>query len=321
MFRCFHFPFEVYGLGVTAAAIEVEMMSKRYGRFEALKGVSLTVPAGSIFGLLGPNGAGKSTLVKSLLTIVRPTECRGRLLGERIGHRATLAKVGYLPEHARFPDHLTGRQIVGYSAGMTKVPSARAKVVTEELLELVGMGDWADKRNGTYSKGMRQRVGLAQALVNDPAMVFLDEPTHGVDPEGRVEIRKIIERIREQGRTVFVNSHLLAEVEAVADEVAILAQGRIVKRGRTEDLVKAGSRFVVRALGPVPFELKARFEADGAKVGGDRVECECEDARGVQGIIDAMRAAGVVVREVIETRTSLEEVFMSAIRASKGGES
>ncbi|MCU0794775.1 MAG: ABC transporter ATP-binding protein [Akkermansiaceae bacterium] len=306
---------------MSVPAIEIESIQKRYGRFEALKELSLTVPAGSVFGLLGPNGAGKSTLVKSLLTIVRPTLCRGTLLGKKIGHRPTLAKVGYLPEHAKFPDYLTGRQIVSYSARMTKVVAKQATVKTEELLELVGMGHWADKRNGTYSKGMRQRVGLAQALVNDPEIVFLDEPTDGVDPEGRVEIRGIIEKMRDQGRTVFVNSHLLAEVEAVADEVAILAQGKIVERGRTADLVKSGSRFIVRALGPVPFELKAAFEREGAKVAGDRVECECEDAKGVQGIIDALRKAGVVVREVIETRTSLEEVFMRAIRQSKGGES
>ena len=310
-----------YTAGVSAAAIEIDLMRKRYGRFEALRDVSLRVPEGSVFGLLGPNGAGKSTLVKSLLTIVRPTECRGTMLGRRIGHSATLARVGYLPEHARFPEYLTGRQIVRYSAGMTRVPSSVAAKKAEELLELVGMGDWADKRNGTYSKGMRQRVGLAQALVNDPAVVFLDEPTDGVDPEGRVEIRGIIDRMRSQGRTVFVNSHLLAEVEAVADEVAILVRGRIVEQGRTASLVRAGSRFVVRSLGPVPFELKERFEREGGKVAGDRVEFECEDARGVQAVIDAMRAAGVVVREVSETRTSLEEVFMRAIRAAKGGES
>jgi ABC-2 type transport system ATP-binding protein len=304
---------------VEPAAIEIEHLRKRYGRFEALRGVSLTIPRGIVFGLLGPNGAGKSTLVKSLLTIIRPTECRGRLLGERIGHRRTLARVGYLPEHARFPDYLTGRQIVAYSAGLAKVPRREAQRRTDELLETVGMKEWADRRNGTYSKGMRQRVGLAQALVNNPEIVFLDEPTDGVDPEGRVEIRRIIEAMRGEGRTVFVNSHLLGEVEQVADEVAILTHGEVVERGRTADLIGAGRSFLVRALGPVPFDLKERFEGEGMKVAGDRVECCCADAAGVQPVIDALRAKQVVVREVTELKSTLEEVFLKAVHGPKGG--
>ena len=299
---------------VEGLAIEIKRLRKCYGRFEALKGIELTVREGCVFGLLGPNGAGKSTLIKSLLTIVRPTECRGRLLGERIGHRRTLGKVGYLPEHARFPDYLTGRQIVEYSAGLAKAPGKLARQRTGELLETVGMSDWADRKNGTYSKGMRQRVGLAQALVNDPAIVFLDEPTDGVDPPGRVEIRKMIERMRDEGRTVFVNSHLLGEVEQIADEVAIMAAGRIVKSGTTDELTRRARTFEVRSLGPVPFELKDRFEADGATVAGDRVLVTADDARGVQPVIDALRAADVPVREVKESKSSLEEVFMETVK-------
>jgi len=298
---------------VSEAAIEIEFLKKRYGKFEALKGVALTVPQGSVFGLLGPNGAGKSTLVKSLLTIVRPTECRGRMLGEPIGHRKCLRRVGYLPEHARFPEYLTGRQIVEFSAGLADVPRAAARSRAEELLGVVGMREWADRRNGTYSKGMRQRVGLAQALVNEPEIVFLDEPTDGVDPGGRIEIRKLIERMRDEGRTVFVNSHLLAEVEQVADRVAIMTHGRIVEEGPTESLTRREKRYEVRSLGPVPFELKERFEKEGMQVGGDLVSLVADDANGVQPVIDAMRAAGVPVREVKEARSTLEEVFLSAV--------
>lgn len=304
---------------MSVAAIEIEHLTKRYGRFEALKGIGLSVPAGSVFGLLGPNGAGKSTLVKSLLTIVRPTDCRGTLLGKRIGDRPSLAKVGYLPEHARFPEYLTGRQIIAYSAGLAKVSRRVAKERTGRLLELVGMSEWADKPNRTYSKGMRQRVGLAQALVNEPEIVFLDEPTDGVDPEGRIEIRGVIERMRDEGRTVFVNSHLLGEVEQVADEVAILSHGQILERGRTSVLLRAGSRFAVRTLGPVPFDLRDRFVADGAKVAGDVVECHCDDARGIQPVIDALRAADVAVREVVEVKSSLEEVFLRVVKSGRGG--
>ncbi len=300
-----------------SAAVEIEHLRKRYGRFEALGGVSLTVPRGVVFGLLGPNGAGKSTLVKSLLTIVRPTECRGTMLGERIGSRRILAKVGYLPEHARFPEYLTGRQIVAYTAGLANVPARAAKQRTEELLETVGMKEWADRKNGTYSKGMRQRVGLAQALVNDPEIVFLDEPTDGVDPGGRIEIRRIIEGMREQGRTVFVNSHLLGEVEQIADEVAILSKGRIVEKGTVESLTRRERLFEIRSLGPVPLTLKPRFEERGMRVAGDTLVVESQDAEGIQGIIDELRGEGVTIREIRERRSSLEEVFLEAVERGK----
>ena len=300
-----------------SAAVEIEHLRKRYGRFEALGGVSLTVPRGVVFGLLGPNGAGKSTLVKSLLPIVRPTECRGTMLGERIGSRRILAKVGYLPEHARFPDYLTGRQIVAYTAGLANVPARAAKQRTEELLETVGMKEWADRKNGTYSKGMRQRVGLAQALVNDPEIVFLDEPTDGVDPGGRIEIRRIIEGMREQGRTVFVNSHLLGEVEQIADEVAILSKGRIVEKGTVESLTRRERFFEIRSRWPVPLTRKPRFEERGMRVAGDTLVVESQDAEGIQGIIDELRGEGVTIREIRERRSSLEEVFLEAVERGK----
>ncbi len=293
------------------AAIEIEHLKKAYGRFVALGGVALTVPRGAVFALLGPNGAGKSTLVKSLLTIVRPSECRGSLLGHPIGHRETLAKVGYLPEHARFPDYLTGRQIVLHAAGLARVPAKRSATRAAELLEIVGMKDWADKKNGTYSKGMRQRVGLAQALINDPEIVFLDEPTDGVDPQGRYEIRKLIERMRDEGRTVFVNSHLLGEVEQVATDVAIMARGMIVERGKIGDLTRRESRYEIRTLGPVPFSMKEKLK--DATVAGDTVSVTAENAEAVQPVIDALRREGAVIREIKEVRSSLEEVFLEAV--------
>lgn len=299
-------------------AIDIEHLKKRYGRFVALGGVSLQVPKGVVFGLLGPNGAGKSTLVKSLLTIVRPTECRGQMLGERIGHRRTLGRIGYLPEHARFPDYLTGRQIIGFSAGLAKVPSRQVRERTDRLLKTVGMDEWADRKNGTYSKGMRQRVGLAQALINEPDIVFLDEPTDGVDPAGRVEIRKLIEAMREEGRTVFVNSHLLGEVEQVADEVAIMAKGAIVKQGTIKELTQVENRYEVTTLGPVPTQVREKLTAEGMEVGGDTIRLVCDDAMGVQPVIDLLRSEGAAIRGLKEVRSSLEEVFMEAV--SRQGE-
>lgn len=298
-------------------AVSIDYLRKVYrGGFEALAGISLQVPRGSVFGLLGPNGAGKSTMVKSLLTILRPTECRGELLGKPIGHRATLAKVGFLPEHAKFPEYLTGAQVVQFTAGLAKVPSALAKRRTGELLERVGMAAWANKPVGTYSKGMKQRVGLAQALVNDPELVFLDEPTDGVDPEGRIEIRKLIEAMRAEGKTVFVNSHLLAEVEQVADHVAILARGRIVESGPMSVLTSRGRHYEVRTEGPVPLALRDKFLAAGWKVSGDQIDIESDNAAAVQPVIDALRAERLMIREVKEARLSLEDLFLSAVKAN-----
>jgi len=302
-----------------SAAVSIEYLRKVYGGFEALAGISLNVPRGAVFGLLGPNGAGKSTLVKSLLTILRPTACRGELLGKPIGHRATLAKVGYLPEHARFPEYLTGRQVVEFSAGLANVPASVTKRRTGECLERVGMSAWANKRVGAYSKGMKQRIGLAQALVNDPELLFLDEPTDGVDPEGRIEIRKLIESMRAEGKTVFVNSHLLAEVEQVADEVAILAKGKIVASGSMTELTRRGHRYELRTEGPVPLALRDGFARNGWEVAGDRLVLEAESAATVQPAIDALREAKVVIREVKELRRSLEDLFLEAVKSNGNG--
>jgi ABC-2 type transport system ATP-binding protein len=298
-------------------AVEIEHLRKRYGSFEALAGVSLSVARGTVFGLLGPNGAGKSTMVKSLLTIIRPTECRGRMLGKPIGDRATLGRVGYLPEHARFQDHLTGRQVIGFSAGLAGVSAAETRRRTESLLERVGMKDWADRKLATYSKGMRQRIGLAQALVNEPEIVFLDEPTDGVDPEGRIDIRKMIERLREEGRTVFVNSHLLGEVEQVADEVAILSKGRVIESGTVSMLTRRARRFEIRTVGPVPPPLRAGLEREGLTVAGDCITLNAEDAAPVQPVIDLLRGAGVAIREIREAKDSLEDIFLQAIQGKE----
>src|SRR4051812_2614038 len=191
----------------------------------------MKVRAGEIYGLLGPNGAGKSTLVKIMMTVVRPTSVTGTLLGHPVGHKPTLARVGYLPEHHRMPQYLTGRQVLEFYASLAKVNAANRKRRADELLKTVGMSDWSNKKISSYSKGMLQRIGLAQALMNDPALVVLDEPTDGVDPVGRREIRDMLLALRQQGRTIFLNSHLLSELEMVCDRVAILVQGVVAMHG------------------------------------------------------------------------------------------
>lgn len=300
--------------------IDIAEARKRYrGGVEALRGVSLSVPKGGIFGLLGPNGAGKSTLVKILTSIVRPTSCSGTMLGQRIGHKPTLARVGYLPEHARFPEYLKGGEVIRYVAGLAGVSTKQSRVRAGELLEMVGMHEWGNHRMGTYSKGMKQRIGLAQALVNDPEIVFLDEPTDGVDPKGRLEMRNLLQTMRDEGRTVFINSHLLGELEMICDSVAIMNKGEIVRQGTIKDLTEKTQRYVIRTQGEIPAELLAKFSDQGAEIESETITMYQNDPGPMQPILDELRAAGVTIVEMREARQSLEEMFMEAVEGGVGG--
>ena len=316
--------------------ISLECVSKVYsGNTHALRDVSLHVGAGEIFGLLGPNGAGKSTLVKVLLTVVKPTVARGEMLGKPIGDKKTLARVGYLPEQHRLAPYLTARQAVEFVAALSGVDRTTRKKRAAELLDRVGLSKWMDRRVNVFSKGMRQRAGLAAALVNDPQIVFLDEPTDGVDPVGRVEIRDLLIQMRREGRTVFLNSHLLGEAEQVCDRVAILVQGRVVKQGRMDDLQNEGSRqeLTVRwggadrssgtssgtsfgngaAIGKsLPFRgmnIAPTMLADGTHL---YVFADV-DAAAAQPALDAARAAGGEIISLIPMRQRLEELFMKIV--------
>lgn len=308
-------------------AVHIETLRKRYSNgVEALAGVSLQVPYGSIFGLIGPNGAGKSTMVKSLLSILRPTECRGTMLGEKIGNKAVLARVGYLPEHASFPDYLTGRQVIEYAAGLAHQSRAACRQRCDTLLEQVGMREAAHRSIRTYSKGMKQRIGLAQALINDPVVVFLDEPTDGVDPEGRIDFKNLICAMRDEGRTVFVNSHLLAEVEQVADRVAILSKGRIIQQGLVEEMTRRDARYEIKFQGQLPVPLIEWCLQQQMTIEQDRISYRADSPLHMQPLIDRLRAALVVIREIKEERFSLEELFLQAVTqaraetsAAKGG--
>lgn len=303
---------------VSETVIGIEEVWKRYrGGVEALRGVSLQVPRGGIFGLLGPNGAGKSTLVKILMSIVRPTRCRGMMLGQPVGHKATLSRVGYLPEHARFPEYLKGGEVIRYVAGLAGVSCRVARIRAGELLEMVGMREWETQRMGAYSKGMKQRIGLAQALVNDPEIVFLDEPTDGVDPQGRLEMRNLLQTMREQGRTVFINSHLLGELEMICDGVAIMDKGRIVRQGTIKELTEKSKRYEIRIGGKVSAGLLERLAVEGAEIGEGRISVYQNDPGPIQPWLDALRAEGVTIIEMREVRQSLEELFMESV--TQGG--
>ncbi len=218
---------------------------------ESLKGCSLTVNPGETFGLLGPNGAGKTTLLKILLGITKPTAGRGVLLGRPIGDRAVKERIGYLPENAYFYDFLTAWEFLDYTAGLFKIPRSIRKTRIPELFDLVGLDQKTAKKKQLrkYSKGMMQRVGMAQALINDPEVVFLDEPMSGLDPMGRFRIREIIVLLKEQGKTIFFNSHVLADVEQICDQIAILAQGEIICSGSLDELLGTVDFYQVKGQG------------------------------------------------------------------------
>jgi ABC-2 type transport system ATP-binding protein len=299
---------------VSEIVIDIAETRKKYrGGVEALRGVSLQVPGGGVFGLLGPNGAGKSTLVKILMSIVRPTQCNGSMLGSPVGHKPTLARVGYLPEHARFPEYLKGGEVIRYVAGLAGVSRSTAKQRSTELLEMVGMKDWGNHKMGTYSKGMKQRIGLAQALVNDPEIVFLDEPTDGVDPQGRLEMRNLLQTMRDQGRTVFINSHLLGELEMICDSVAIMDKGQIIRQGTIGELTEKSQRYELRTQGDISSDLLNKLTSDGVEIEGDTMSVYQADPAPMQPILDALRSEGVTIVELREVRQSLEELFMESV--------
>lgn len=336
--------------------IDLHHVEKIYrGKVHALRGVEMQVHGGEIYGLLGPNGAGKSTLVKIMMTVVRPTRVQGTLLGRSIGHKPTLARVGYLPEHHRFPSYLTGRQVLHFYAALANVDARSRKRRAEELLQVVGMRDWADKKVSSYSKGMMQRVGLAQALMNDPLLVLLDEPTDGVDPVGRREIRDILIQMRDQGRTVFLNSHLLSELEMVCDRVAIMVQGRVVKQGTLDELTLTRQHYVIelasvampdsleqvrRALpmaagaSGILTDASAKPQAamarrvgfTGALATGQWIEIDHQvicvgttEPEVVQPIIDGLRRAALVIKSMRMVRPSLEDLFLEAVTDPQTG--
>lgn len=300
--------------------IDLHNVEKVYkGKVHALRGIEMQVHPGEIFGLLGPNGAGKSTLVKIMMTVVRPSRVDGLMLGKPIGHKATLRRVGYLPEHHQMPKYLTGRQVLEFYGALAKVPRAERKKRAEELARQVGMSDWAGKKITSYSKGMLQRIGLAQAMMNEPDLIVLDEPTDGVDPVGRREIRDLLVRFREQGKTVFLNSHLLSELEMVCDRVAILVQGKVVQQGTLDDLTADSRRYEIEIDGGQPPGWMGDIDGLSAATDGKQVEGRVRlfmkgaDASPVQPVIDRLRGDGRVIHAVRPIRESLEDLFMRAV--------
>jgi len=302
--------------------IDLQGLAKRYGRTEALVDLTLRVESGEVFGFLGPNGAGKTTAVKLLLGLARPTGGRGTVLGAPLGDRRARARIGYLPELFRYQPWLRAREalelharLIGH-AGERRVTAADIDAVLED----VGLADRAGDAVGGFSKGMQQRLGLGVALLGSPALVILDEPTSALDPLGRVDVRSIIYRARDRGAAVFLNSHLLTEVERVCDHVAIVDHGRVLASGRLDDLLGAsGVRLRVTDLPEPGREALARFGP--VSVDDDWLAISPLDPDTIPDVVAAVVAAGGRVHAVEGGRATLEERFLRllGVAADAGG--
>ncbi len=292
--------------------IETRELRKNYGRMPALKGVSVTVEKGQIYGLLGQNGAGKTTLVKILLGIVHKSEGAAQLLGEPAGRPTVRRHVGYLPEDHQFPGYHTGYSLLDFSASMYGVPRAERRRLIPETLELVRIGHTSNKKIKGFSKGMKQRLGIAQALLHDPDVIFLDEPTDGVDPVGRREIRELMARLKDKGKTIFLNSHLLGEVELICDRVAILRAGELVREGTVADLTQQKGLFELRlAPGQAFPDSEVRKLGFDVQQAGDGWNVIPPAGTTIDPVVQLLAGAGKNLRHLVEKKSSLEDVFMA----------
>ncbi|MBI4914636.1 MAG: ABC transporter ATP-binding protein [Acidobacteria bacterium] len=290
-------------------------------RIEALGGISLEVREGEIFGLLGPNGAGKTTLVKVLLGICHATSGDARLMGRRVGDARARREVGYLPENLRLPDFLSAETALHFLGRLSGMPSEARRKAVPVLLERVGLLDRRRSKVRTFSKGMTQRLGLAQALLHRPRLVVLDEPTDGVDPIGRKEIRDVLFELRGTGTTIFLNSHLLSEVELICDRVAILDRGKILRVGGVEELTRRTDRWRIAVEGDAGAALAALDGQREPQVVRGAVEFSAPSALEMNAAIDRLRAAGIVIREVAPVSASLEEAFLEIVEHGREGAS
>ena len=306
-------------------AIETANLRKVYNGKVALADLSLSVPRGEVFGFLGPNGAGKTTAIKMLLGLAAPTSGSGRLLGRPIGDPSTRARAGFLPEHFRFHDWLTGAEFLHLHGQLYGMQEADRRQRVPELLARVGLAEHGDKRLRGYSKGMLQRIGLAQALLNRPEIVFLDEPTSGLDPVGRILVRDIIRELREQGTTVFLNSHLLSEVEITCDRVIFIKRGAAVRSVSLGEMGQGALPVEIR-IGALPAGAHAQADllsglsrwGRDARVEDGRLHVIVDDEASLPEIARWLVGQGIDLYGLIPQRLSLEDMFLQIVGTDGG---
>ncbi|VAX40919.1 Efflux ABC transporter, ATP-binding protein [hydrothermal vent metagenome] len=315
---------------MSSTVLEVNDVRKTYrsgllgkNRVEALRGVSFSVNRGEIFGVLGPNGAGKTTLIKSLLGILK-FEGGATLCGEVAGSKQARRIAGYLPENIRLPEYLTGEQCLYHFGRVNGLTTSAIKNGVDELIIRVGMQDACKRKTSTYSKGMSQRIGLATALISDPEIIFLDEPTDGLDPVGRKDVRMLLKELCDQGKSVVVNSHLLHELELLCDRVAVLKKGKVLTVEKMENLTALDKsiRLEVLSISDTDFqEIQLQFPEIGLQIEREKtsvkIRFQSDSQTVLDAVVDALREKQVSITLIVRSKMTLEEAFLHILKKKK----
>ena len=310
-------------------AIEIDNLAKDYPvgfwrrrTYRALDGLTLSIEPGEIFGFLGPNGAGKTTTLKLLMQLIYPTSGRAQILGRPVGDLATRQRIGYLPENPTFYDYLTAEELLTYFAQLFGYSAADRRQRVATLLDRVGIGRERRFQLRKFSKGMVQRVGIAQALLNDPEVIFLDEPMSGLDPLGRRDVRALILELRDQGRTVFFSSHILADAEALCSRVAVVASGRLAAQGRLADLTEftiRGWELIVAHLSAAALERVRPTATRVTEISAGRYSLELSLSDPPDRILSELVSTGASVVSLNPLRETLEDFFVQRVNAMGSG--
>lgn len=303
---------------ITTKNLSKEYPSKSFSKEKilALNNFSFEVESGEIFGILGPNGAGKTTLIKILLGITHRTDGDIKIFDKEISDESYKMKIGYLPENHKFPNYLTGEQVLFFFGKLSGLTGNEVRKRSDEYLSLIDMQKWRKTKIKKYSKGMMQRLGLAQSLLNNPELVFLDEPTDGVDPIGRKEIRDILNNLKSQGKTIFLNSHLLSEVELICDRVAILNKGSLVKSGRVGEITSASNnfKFVTSEINEKTInDLLVSYKA--VIHGKNEFIYSTVNIEDLNKLIDFLREKKILIHSLNREKDTLENMFINLIES------
>ncbi len=297
------------------AVVETHALTKMYGDKTGCRDVTITCRKGEIFGFLGPNGAGKSTFVKMLTGLLFPTSGEAYILGRPVGEVAVRQKMGYLPENFKFQEWMTGEDLLSFHASLYKLEKKACRRRMGEVLEVTGLKGSEKYKIGTYSKGMQQRIGIASALLSDPEVLFLDEPTSALDPVGRKEVRDIMLRLRDCGKTIFLNSHLLGEVETVCDSIAIIKNGSIIRHGSMDEILEGKNRLEITAKNLTPAIVAALRRIDPELVcKGENLQMSAGCKEDIPAIARLLVENGCSIYELVSRRESLENLFINIIR-------
>jgi ABC-2 type transport system ATP-binding protein len=306
----------------TELVIHTDDLTKHYGRNVGCEKICLQVRRGHIFGFLGPNGAGKSTFVKMMVGLHRPTSGGAEVLGRPLGDADTRARMGFLPESFRYQEWLTPRELLAYHGRLLGMERSDVRVAAGQTLAAVGLADVAGRKLRAFSKGMQQRFAMACALLSGPDVLFLDEPTSALDPVGRADVRQLLLRVQERGTTVFLNSHLLGEVETLCDEVAVIDHGRVVEAGALSDLLAGPCEVEIGVAGPWIGADEACGSLGGRIVtrSAEAIVVGLPDEGSIPALVERAVASGARIRAVTRRKRTLENLFLEAVRESHHAE-